>query len=301
MSEELRYDGKVAIVTGAGGGLGRAYALLLGSRGAHVVVNDLGGGVRGDGSSESVADAVVDEIIEAGGSAIANYDSVEDGDLIVQTAIDAFGRIDILVNNAGILRDRSFAKMTDNDFDLVYRVHMLGSFKTSHAAWGHMRQQRYGRIVMVSSTSGIYGNFGQANYSAMKMGLFGFGSTLAIEGARRNIHVNTIAPTAVSRMTESLLPAEVQGGIKPEYVAPMVAYLCHESCTETGGLFEVGAGWVGRTRWQRTQGYAAPLSQGGFSIEDVAQNWEQINDWTNATNPTYGPSAFAPIYANVNS
>ena len=134
----------------------------------------------------------------------------------------------------------------------------------------------------------------------MKMGLYGFGSTLAIEGARRNIHVNTIAPTAVSRMTESLLPADMLPGIKPKYVAPVVAYLCHESCTETGGLFEVGAGWVGRTRWQRTQGHATPLSD-GFSIEDVANNWAQINDWTNATNPTYGPSVFAPIYANVKS
>ena len=300
MSDELRFDGKVAIVTGAGGGLGRAYAKLLGARGAHVVVNDLGGGVRGEGANEMVADTVVDEIIAAGGSAIANYDSVEDGDLIVQTAIDAFGRIDILVNNAGILRDRSFAKMTDQDFDLVYRVHMLGSFKTTQAAWGHMRQQRYGRVIMIASTSGIYGNFGQANYSAMKLGLFGFASTLAIEGAKRNIYVNAVAPTAISRMTESLIPADFHAGLQPEYVAPLVGYLCHESCTTTGGLFESGSGWVGRTRWQRTEGHATPLSS-GFSIEDVASNWDKINDWNNATNPTYGPSVFAPIYANAQS
>ncbi|HVK72193.1 MAG TPA: SDR family oxidoreductase, partial [Kofleriaceae bacterium] len=191
MSKDLRFDGKVAIVTGAGGGLGRSHALLLASRGAKVVVNDLGGSHTGEGKSSSAADKVVDEIKAAGGTAVANYDSVEDGDKIVKTAIDTYGRIDVLVNNAGILRDVSFAKMTDADWDLVYRVHVKGAYKCTHAAWPVMRDQKFGRIIFTASAAGIYGNFGQANYSMAKLGLVGFGNTLALEGKKRNILVNT--------------------------------------------------------------------------------------------------------------
>ena len=225
----LRFDGRVAIVTGAGGGLGRSHALLLASRGAKVVVNDLGGSFTGEGKSASAADKVVAEIKAAGGEAVANYDSVEDGDKIVKTAIDAFGRIDIIINNAGILRDVSFQKMTQNDWDLVYRVHVLGAFRVIHAAWNYMRDAGYGRIMNTSSASGIYGNFGQANYSMAKLGLHGFTQTLALEGKKRNIVVNTIAPIAGSRMTETVLPPALLEALKPEYVSPLVAKLVHES------------------------------------------------------------------------
>src|SRR5678816_305206 len=182
MSKELRFDGRVAIVTGAGGGLGRSHALLLAARGAKVVVNDLGGSFTGEGKSASAADRVVAEIKEQGGEAIANHDSVEDGDKIVKTAIDAYGRLDILINNAGILRDVSFQKMTQADWDLVYKVHVLGTFRVTHAAWPHMRDAGYGRIISTASAAGIYGNFGQANYSMAKLGLHGFTQTLALEG-----------------------------------------------------------------------------------------------------------------------
>ncbi|HEX6386211.1 MAG TPA: SDR family oxidoreductase, partial [Anaerolineae bacterium] len=261
MTEELRFDGRVAIVTGAGGGLGRAYALLLASRGASVVVNDLGGGMHGEGSDTRLADKAVAEIRAAGGTAVANYDSVEDGDGIVQAALDHFGRIDVVINNAGILRDVSFHKMTEEDWQKLYRVHLYGSFKVTHAAWPYLRQQRYGRVIVTTSAAGLYGNFGQANYSAAKLGLYGLANTLAIEGQKRNVHVNTIAPIAGSRLTETVLPPDLVEALKPEYVAPLVAYLCHESCTETGGLFEVGAGWVSRLRWQRSKGAFFPLSQ----------------------------------------
>jgi 3-hydroxyacyl-CoA dehydrogenase/3a,7a,12a-trihydroxy-5b-cholest-24-enoyl-CoA hydratase len=182
MSKELRFDGRVAIVTGAGGGLGRSHALLLASRGAKVVVNDLGGSFKGEGQSSSAADAVVQEIKDAGGVAVANYNSVEDGDKIVQSAIDAFGRVDIVINNAGILRDVSFQKMSQQDWDLIYKVHVLGSFRVTHAAWPYMREQKFGRVIMTASAAGIYGNFGQANYSMAKLGLHGFAQTLSIEG-----------------------------------------------------------------------------------------------------------------------
>ena len=240
MTQELRFDGRVAIVTGAGNGLGRSHALLLASRGAKVVVNDLGGGIRGEGQSQSAADRVVEEITAAGGQAVADYNSVENGDQIVQRAIDAFGRIDIVVNNAGILRDVSFAKMTADDWDLVYRVHVLGAFRVTHAAWPHLREQKYGRVVMTASAAGIYGNFGQANYSMAKLGLVGLSNTLAVEGRKANVHVNTIAPIAGSRLTETVLPKELIDALRPEYVSPLLAWLCHESCEETGGLYEVG-------------------------------------------------------------
>ena len=189
-SSELRYDGKVAIVTGAGNGLGRIYALNFAARGAKVVVNDLGGAFNGEGGDSSrPAQKVVEEIQAAGGEAVANYNSVVDGDQIVKTAMDTYGRVDIVVNNAGILRDTSFAKMKDRDWDLIYQVHLLGTYKVTKAAWDVMREQRFGRIVNVTSAAGIYGNFGQANYSAMKLGILGLSNTLAREGESRNIHV----------------------------------------------------------------------------------------------------------------
>jgi 3-hydroxyacyl-CoA dehydrogenase/3a,7a,12a-trihydroxy-5b-cholest-24-enoyl-CoA hydratase len=296
--DQLRFDGRVAIVTGAGGGLGRAYALLLAARGARVVVNDLGGSMHGEGSSAAPADQVVAEIRTAGGEAVASYESVEEGVLIVETALDHFGRVDIVINNAGILRDVSFHKMSPADWERVYRVHLYGSFRVTHAAWPFLRDQRYGRVVMTSSSSGIYGNFGQANYGSAKMGMLGLAHVLAAEGQARNIHVNAIAPVAGSRMTESVLPPELVAALKPEYVAPLVAYLCHESCQANGQLFEVGAGWVSRVRWQRSRGAFFPLNQ-SFTPENIAGQWETIQDFRDPTYPAAPGDAFVPITENL--
>lgn len=231
---KLRYDGRVAVVTGAGAGLGREYALLFAERGAKVVVNDLGGTHSGDGASQRAADIVVDEIRKAGGEAVADYNSVIDGAKVIETAIKAFGRVDILVNNAGILRDRSLVKTSEQDWNLVNDVHLKGSFKCTQAAFPYMKKQNYGRIIMTSSNSGIYGNFGQVNYTAAKMGLIGLANTVAIEGARNNVLCNVIVPTAASRMTEGILPDILFNELKPKLIAPVVAYLCHESCEDNG-------------------------------------------------------------------
>ncbi|GFG30340.1 hypothetical protein Cfor_01575, partial [Coptotermes formosanus] len=221
--------------------LGKAYALLFAERGASVVVNDLGGGRHGDGKSTSAADSVVDEIRRKGGKAVANYDSVVNGDKIIQTALEEFGRVDVVVNNAGILRDKSFSRISDTDWDLIQDVHLKGAFKTTQAAWPHFRKQNYGRVIVTSSNSGLYGNFGQANYSAAKMGLVGLNNTLAIEGMKNNIHCNVIVPTAASRLTEDILPPDFFAQLRPELIAPVVVWLCHESCEENGAIIESAA------------------------------------------------------------
>src|SRR5512139_71955 len=298
MSNELRFDGKVALVTGAGGGLGRSHALLLASRGAKVVVNDLGGSFTGEGKSSSAADKVVEEIKAAGGQAVANYDSVEDGDKIIKTAIDAFGKIDIVINNAGILRDVSFAKMTQADWDLVYKVHVLGVFRVTHAAWPYMRDQGFGRIINTSSAAGIYGNFGQANYSMAKLGIHGFTQTLAAEGRKRNIIVNTIAPIAGSRMTETVLPKELLEALKPEYVSALVAKLAHESTEDTGGLYEVGGGFFAKLRWERSTGKTFRLGR-NITPEDVDTSWKDISQFEKTEHPGSVAESMQPIMANV--
>jgi len=279
MEMSLRFDDRVVIVTGAGQGLGRSHAMEFARRGAKVVVNDLGGGAFGVGADNSVAQQVVDQIKAAGGEAVANTDSVEDGGKIVACAMDAFGRVDVVVNNAGILRDASFAKMTDDDWDLIYRVHLLGSMRVTRAAWPHMREAAYGRIIMTTSVAGIYGNFGQANYAAAKLGLFGLAQTLAIEGAGKNILVNTVGPTAGSRLTETVLPKAVTDALKPEYVTPAVVLLTHESSTATGRLFEVGGGWVSETRWEQTQGV---FFQDDFSAEALQGRWAEATSFENS-------------------
>ncbi len=294
----LRFDNKVAIITGAGGGLGRSHALLLGSRGAKVVVNDLGGTATGGGKSSAAADKVVEEIKAAGGTAIANYDSVEDGDKIIKTAIDAFGGVDILVNNAGILRDTSFQKLSAEDWDLIYRVHVLGAYRTTKAVWDHMRDKGYGRIIFTSSAAGIYGNFGQSNYSMAKLGLLGFSNTLAIEGKKKNVHVNTIAPLAGSRLTETVLPKELIDALRPEYVSPLVAYLCHEECKETGGLFEVGGGFFAKLRWERSAGEMLRLG-GTMTPEMVKRSWGKITGWEKASHPPDITASMQPILQNL--
>jgi len=276
---ELRFDDRVVIVTGAGQGLGRAHALEYARRGARVVVNDLGGSPSGDGASASVAQALVDEIVAFGGQAVANTDSVEDGGRIVETAIDTFGRVDVVVNNAGILRDSSFGKMTDEDWDLIYRVHLLGSYRVTRAAWPHMRAAAYGRIVFTTSVAGLYGNFGQANYAAAKLGLVGLAQTLAWEGATRNIHVNAIAPTAGSRLTATVLPPEVTEAMKPEYVTPVVILLTHEDSTVSGKLFEVGGGWVSQTRWEQARGV---FFEQEFSSETLLERWDEVTSFENS-------------------
>jgi len=299
MSNKLSFDGRVAIVTGAGAGLGRSYALLLASRGAKVVVNDLGGSVQGSGSSTRAADNVVEEIRKAGGTAVANYESVEFGDKIVKTAIDIFGKVDIVINNAGILRDVSFVKMKDADFDLVHKVHVRGAYTLTKAAWPYMREQKYGRVLFITSAAGLYGNFGQANYSAAKMGVVGLANTLSIEGKKDNIFVNTIAPLAASRMTETVLPPQLLEALKPDYVAPVVAYLVHEGCQETGGVFELGAGFLAKVRLQRTRGAFFPLDQ-PFTPEAVRDRFSEAVDFSEgATNPSSINEASSPIFQRV--
>ncbi|KAJ2747295.1 hypothetical protein GGI20_000630 [Coemansia sp. BCRC 34301] len=253
-SPSLRFDGRVVLVSGAGGGLGKAYSLFFAERGAKVVVNDLGAGLKGEGSSSSAADIVVDEIKKAGGEAVADYHNVLDGAKIVDTAIRAYGRIDIVINNAGILRDKSFKSMTDKDWDDVLNVHLRGAYLITKAAWPHMRKQKYGRVVMTSSAAGIYGNFGQANYAAAKQALVGLSHSLAQEGARYGITCNAIAPLAASRMTATVMPQEILDALKPELIAPLVAYLTHESTAQSGGLYEIGAGMVTAHRWEATEG-----------------------------------------------
>ncbi len=275
--------GRTAVITGAGGGLGRTHALLFAKHGANVVVNDLGGKQDGTGKGSEMADKVVEEIKAAGGNAVANYDSVsteEGANGIIKTAVDAFGKIDILVNNAGILRDTSFVKMTDAEWDLVFQVHVKGAYYCTKAAWGHMREQKYGRVIFTSSASGIYGNFGQSNYSAAKLALVGLTQTLALEGEKYNIRVNAIAPVAASRMTESLLPPFVLDKLKPECVSPLVVYLCSENIDVNGELYEVGAGAVARIETLRSKGLA--MNPDDISVEAVAEAWTKINDMTDA-------------------
>lgn len=302
MSEEIRFDGKVAIVTGAGNGLGRAHALLLGSRGAKVVVNDLGVSTDGRGSSSAAADAVVAEIRALGGEAVADHHSVTEGEKIVATALEAFGTVDILINNAGILRDTSFHKMTEEQWDLIQDVHVKGAFRLTHAVWPIMRDKGYGRIVMTASGAGIFGNFGQCNYSTAKSGLIGFANSLAIEGASKNIRVNTIAPIAASRMViaSGLFPEEMHERLKVEDVAPLVGWLCSEQCPDTGGLFEVGGGFHAKYRWERSKGRF--LHTNTLSPELVRDNWARITQFDEqSVHPANGGESFKEFFERLDS
>jgi NAD(P)-dependent dehydrogenase (short-subunit alcohol dehydrogenase family) len=278
----IRFDGKVAIVTGAGGGLGRAHALELARRGAKVVINDLGGAVDGSGGSSDAANKVVAEIKAFGGEAIANGASVTDdagvAHLVKQT-LDAYGRIDILINNAGVLRDKSFAKMEIKDFDFVLDVHLLGSVKVTKACWETMKTQQYGRIVMTSSSSGLYGNFGQTNYGAAKLGLVGFMNTLKLEGQKDNIKVNSLAPVAGTRMTENLMPPQALEALKPEYVTPGVIYLVSEDAPN-GVILAAGGGAFAMAQIIESAGVF--LGHDNLTAEKVADAWPKISDMTGA-------------------
>jgi NAD(P)-dependent dehydrogenase (short-subunit alcohol dehydrogenase family) len=276
---QTSFDGRVAVVTGAGGGLGREHALLLASRGAKVIVNDLGGSLAGDGSSVGPAAAVVQEIEAAGGTAIVDSHSVSssaDANAIIQTAIEKYGRIDIVVNNAGILRDRSFAKMSDDEMKAVLDVHLLGSFNVARAAWPHMQEQAYGRIVSTTSAAGVFGNFGQANYGSAKSAIVGLTNVLAIEGAKHNIHANVIAPLARTRMTEAGLGDKLADRVDPRLVSPLVAWLAHEDCRASGHLYTVGGGRVARLFVGMCDGWTR--KDGDLTIEDVRDHFEEIED-----------------------
>jgi NAD(P)-dependent dehydrogenase (short-subunit alcohol dehydrogenase family) len=275
---DIGFDGKVAIVTGAGGGLGRQHALLLASRGARVVVNDLGGSVSGEGADLGPAETVALEIRDAGGEAVSDGHSVstpEGGEGIVQTAIDAYGQIDIVVNNAGILRDKSFHNLTPDLLEPVLDVHLKGAFYVTKPAWVKMRDQGYGRIINTTSQSGVLGNFGQANYGAAKMGLVGLTRVLAIEGAKYNVKANAIAPIARTRLTEELLGAAAEK-LDPELVSPVVAWLASEECSVTGEVFTVSAGRVARFFVGMTRGY---FNQ-ELTVEDVRDHLDEIRDET---------------------
>jgi NAD(P)-dependent dehydrogenase (short-subunit alcohol dehydrogenase family) len=286
---EIRFDGRVAVITGAGGGLGKTYALELARRGAAVVINDLGGSSDGRGGSSSMADATVKEIIEAGGKAVANYDSVatpEGGKAIIQTAIDNFGKVDILVNNAGILRDKSFLKLEPKDLEAVLDVHLKGAFFVTQPAFASMKDNGFGRIVMAASGAGIFGNFGQTNYGAAKMGLVGLMNVLAVEGAKYDIKVNTIAPVAKTRLTESLLGGS--GGLidalDPLYVTPLVVYLCSQKCELTHEIFDVGGGRYARIFIGMGKGWVAPRGKKP-SADDIADQIDVIRDLSDHTIP----------------
>jgi NAD(P)-dependent dehydrogenase (short-subunit alcohol dehydrogenase family)/putative sterol carrier protein len=279
-ADEIRFDGRVAVVTGAGGGLGRTYALELAKRGAKVVVNDYGGARdgAGDGSS-SPADKVVAEIRGAGGEAVADYNTVatpEGGEGIVKTALSAFGRLDVLINNAGILRDKSIAKMEPEHWKAVIDVHLNGAYHVTRPAFAVMREQGYGRIVMTTSAAGLYGNFGQTNYSSAKLGLVGFMGALKLEGGKYNIKVNTVAPIAASRLTEDILPPDLLEKLKPEFVSPLVLYLGSDRCSVTGYIYNAGMGYYNRAAVMTGPGVVIGGGKAIPTVEDIASHWEDI-------------------------
>ncbi|KAH7913555.1 peroxisomal hydratase-dehydrogenase-epimerase [Hygrophoropsis aurantiaca] len=272
----LSYKGQIVVVTGAGGGLGKAYSLLFASRGANVVVNDFNG---------EAAQKVVDEIKKAGGNAVANTSSVTDGAAVIQSAIDAFGGVTILINNAGILRDKGFKNMSDAEWDSVVAVHLKGAYSCTKAAWPHFRKQKFGRVINTTSAAGLHGNFGQANYSAAKMGLIAFTKSLAREGTKYNISAVAIAPVAASAMTATIMPPEMLATIKPEFVAPFVAAVCHPNGPNPSGrVFEVGAGFVAEIRWERSKG-TIWKTDSSFTPSAVKQKWEEVIDFSNPTHP----------------
>jgi len=279
---EIRFDGRVAVITGAGGGLGKTYALELARRGAHVVVNDLGGAPDGSGKSTSMADVTVNEIKAAGGQAVASYDSVATpagGEAIIKKAIDSFGRVDIVINNAGILRDKSFAKLEPQDLEIVLDVHLKGAFYVSQPAYRVMKEQNYGRFLFTASAAGIFGNFGQTNYGAAKMGLVGLSNVLAVEGAKNGIKSNVIAPIARTRLTENLL-GPIASALDPSTVMPLACYLVSEACELSHEVFSVGGGRFARVFVGLAPGWFAGKGK-VVSLEDVRDNLGRIMDEKN--------------------
>ena len=282
---DVNFENKTVVVTGAGNGLGKAYALEFANRGANVVVNDIGGSVNGEGSENAPADIVVKEIIDNGGSAVANYDSVatkSGGESIIQSALTEFGGIHAVVNNAGILRDKSFAKMEEEDLNAIIDVHLKGTFFVCQPAFVQMKEQGYGRFVNVSSPSGLFGNFGQLNYGAAKMGIVGLTNVLAIEGAKYNIKANVIAPNAATRMTESLFGEDMANMLTVDNITPLVVFLASEQCDITHEIFSAGGGRFSRVGISTDIGYFNPSA----SAEDIHENIEKIRDLSNSIYPT---------------
>ncbi len=293
---EIKYDGKVAIVTGAGAGLGKTYALELAKRGAKVIVNDLGGSRDGSGADTKAADQVVDEIKAAGGEAAPNYDSVatqEGGENIVKTAVDNFGQIDIIVNNAGILRDKSLVKMNKEEWELVLAVHLQGAFYVTQPAFKLMKENGYGRIINTASGAGLYGNFGQANYAAAKMGLVGLMHSVHTEGAKYNIKCNTIAPIAASRLTEDVMPPEIFSKLDPKFVTPLVLYLASEENQDSGMIFNCAAGWFSRSAIMCGTGTFIGDGKRDIAVEEVRDAWSEVTSLDdikvlNSVNDSFG-------------
>ncbi len=277
---DISFDGRVAIVTGAGAGLGKTYALELAKRGAKVIVNDLGGARDGSGSSAAAADQVVDEIKAAGGEAAPNYDSVasiEGGKNIVKTAVDNFGTVDIVINNAGILRDKSIVKMEEQEWDLVMDVHLKGAFCVTQPAFKIMKEKGYGRVVNTASGAGLYGNFGQINYSSAKLGVLGVMHSVHIEGAKYNIKANTIAPIAASRLTEDVMPPDIFTKLDPKFVTPLVMYLVSEENQDSDMIFNCAAGWFSRTAIMCATGTIIGDGVADISAEQVRDDWSKIS------------------------
>ena len=284
---EIDFTGRVAVITGAGGGLGRNYSVELAKRGAKVVVNDLGGSRDGFGSSKSAADHVVEEIKTLGGEAVSNYDNVatpEGGESIVRAAIDAFGKVDILINNAGIVLDSTFAKTDERKWDAVIAVHLKGAYCVTRPAFIHMVNQGYGRIVMTTSGSGLFGNFGQSNYASAKMGVVGLANVLKLEGAKHNVKTNVIVPIAGTRLTEDIVPPEIFKRMRLEFVTPAVLYMCSEQCQDSGVIINAGFGYFSRSAIMTGDG--AFLSDGNKipTPEEVMENWGRI---TSLENPVF--------------
>lgn len=302
----IRLDNKVAIVTGAGRGVGKHYALQLAARGAKLVVNDLGGDNEGVGQSTSPAEEVAQEIQNLGGTAIADFNSVaepESARQIVQTALDHFGTVDILINNAGILRDKSFMKMSLEDFEFVLKVHLLGTIYMTKAAFPVMREKQYGRIVLATSSAGLYGNFGQTNYSAAKMGIVGFMNSLKLEGQKYNVLVNTVAPLASSRLGVGIFPDELMKFMKPDLVASLIVYYCSDQCTSTGNIIIAGLGHYAGIQLMESPGVRFDPEQ-DVTPEMIQENFHQITNMDNATGFSNSGQEFMKVIgplANKNS
>lgn len=282
---DIPFDGRVAIITGAGAGLGKSYALELAKRGAKVVVNDLGTTGDGTGSSRNAADLVVDEIKAAGGDAVPNYDSVatiEGGRNIVKTAIDNFKKVDILINNAGILRDKSILKITEEDWDIVIAVHLKGGFCVTQPCFAAMKENNYGRIINTSASAGIYGNFGQTNYAMAKTGLLGLMHSVNVEGTKYNIKCNTLAPLAASRLTKDVMTPEMFEKLKPEFVMPLVVYLVSEKNQDANMIFNAGGGWFSRAAIVCDSGVNLGDSKRQITPEEIRENWDQITKLSDA-------------------
>lgn len=296
---EISFHGKVAVVTGAGAGLGRVYALELARRGAKVLVNDLGGSRDGASSGSKLpADRVVEEITAMGGEALANYDSVatpQGGSSIVEAAVEAFGGVDILINNAGILRDKTLLKMEPDAWAAVMDVHLNGAYNVTRPAFSLMRERGYGRIVFTTSAAGLCGNFGQSNYGAAKLGLVGFMNVLKLEGAKYNVLVNSVAPMAATRLTQDVLPQELLERLKPELVAPLVLFLCSERCLETGRIYNAAAGFFSRVAILTGAGCLVGDGTEAPTPEDVERAWEKINAMDGAREFPNAASAMEPV------